>query len=41
MAVSRGLGVSEMYSARCHDHGNMNIMLALTLHTREALDIGW
>ena len=38
--MSRALGMSELYSARCHNHENMNIMLALTLHTRDPLDIG-
>lgn len=37
----RGLGASELYSDRCHSAaGNMNVMLALTVHTRAALDIG-
>ena len=38
--LSRPLGGLEMFSARCHDHNNLNTMLALTIHTRAALDIG-
>ena len=39
-SVSRTLGALEVFSARCHDHHNLNTMLALTIHTRAALDIG-
>ena len=38
--VSRSLGGAELYAARCHDHYNQNVMLALTIHTRAPLDIG-
>ena len=40
MATSRPLGGLESYCARWHDHLNMNITLALTIHTRAALDLG-
>jgi len=37
----RPLGATELYSSRCHAAGgNMNVMVALTVHTRAALDIG-
>ena len=38
--ISRPLGSAELYCDRCHDHNNMNVMLALTIHTRAPLDIG-
>ena len=38
--MSRYLGGAELYSARCHDHYNLNVMVALTIHTRAPLDIG-
>lgn len=40
MTSSRALGGLETYCARWHDMNNMNIMLALTIHTRAALDLG-
>ena len=39
-SCSRALGGLEAYCARWHDHHNMNITLALTIHTRAALDQG-
>lgn len=39
-AKSRLLGANEMYCDRCHAHGNLNVTLALTIHTRTALDPG-
>ena len=39
-SLCRPLGGLEVFSARCHDHHNLNTMLALTIHTRAALDIG-
>jgi len=37
----RVLGPTELYSSRCHNAGgNMNITLALTVHTRAPLDLG-
>jgi len=38
--ISRPLGSAELYCDRCHEHNNLNIMLALTIHTRAPLDIG-
>ena len=40
LKMSRYLGGAELYSARCHDHYNLNVMVALTIHTRAPLDIG-
>ena len=40
MTSSRALGGLETYCSRWHDLNNMNIMLALTIHTRAALDLG-
>ena len=40
MTSSRPLGGLETYCARWHDHHNLNITLALTIHTRAALDQG-
>lgn len=37
---TRPLGPTELYYDKCHDHHNMNVMLALTIHTRAALDTG-
>lgn len=37
----RPLGPTELYCDRCHAHGgNLNVMVALTIHTRNPLDTG-
>jgi len=36
----RELGPTELYLNQCHNHGNRNIGVTLTLHTRTPLDLG-
>lgn len=39
-AEYRDLGPTEVHLSRCHQQGNMNITVALTIHTRAPLDLG-